>query len=151
MRVEFDWLFAGRVVLDPVTGELVIPEDLRSPGIYRLRSGRRDSGTQYDCWYVGRTMVNVEGRVTFHLSQDYDADARHLKRFKSNLVAEDGWVEIDRAMEIRVNGESALRMTPPVHHKDDPDEWEAVEIVFNLVEAVGLVETLPYLGRASKK
>lgn len=151
LRIEFDWACVGSASLDAVTDRIVVPDGLGGPGVYRLRSGRRDSGADFDCWYVGRTMRDVEGRVTFHASESFDENTRCLKRFKSNAQAEDGWLEVDRAVDIAVNGVSALRMSPPVDRKSDPNEWEAVELVFNLIEAVGLASNLPYGGRASKK
>jgi len=96
-------------------------------------------------------MVDAESRVAVHASEDFDEDARRLKRFKSNLENEHGWVEVDRAVDIMVNGVSALRMVPPPNHKSNPDEWEVVELVFNLIEATGLASQLVYGGRASKK
>lgn len=151
IRIEFDWAFAGPLSLDPSTGDRIVPKGLEGPGVYRLRSGRRDSGDQFDCWYVGRTLVNVEGRIAFHASEDFDEDTRCLKQFKSNLSAADGWAEVDRAEGILVNGESALRIMPPAGRRADPAEWEAVELVFNFIEATGLAANLSYGGRASKK
>lgn len=151
MRIEFDWHFAGPAQLDAELAQLIVPEDLKGPGIYRIRSGRRNSGEEFDCWYVGRTMVDMDGRVTFHASEDFDEDERCLKRFKANLREDDGWVEVDRAVDISVNGISTLRMTPPSDRRADPGEWEVVELVFNLIEATGLASNLPYGGRASKK
>ena len=150
-RVEFDWLYVGPASFDADVDQVVVPQGLHGPGIYRLRSGRRDSGSQFDCWYVGRTMRDVKGRVTFHASENFDEDARCLKRFKTNMHEPDGWLEIDRAAEILVNGVSTLRMTPPTDRDADPEEWEVVELVFNLIEATGLASNLPYGGRASKQ
>jgi hypothetical protein len=68
LRIEFDWKFVGSASLDPVADRIVVPNGLGGAGVYRLRSGRRESGADFDCWYVGRTMRDVKGRVTFHAS-----------------------------------------------------------------------------------
>ena len=151
LRVELDWEYVGPANLDPETEDVILPDELNGPGIYRVRSGRRGTGGEFDCWYVGRSMVNMEGRVKFHATEDFDEEVRCLKRFKSNLEDEDGWLEIDRASNIRVNRVSTLLIEPPTNHKSNPDEWEVVELVFNLIESVGLASTLSHMGRASKK
>lgn len=149
LRVQFTWKYVGKVTLDPASLKPIFPP-MDAPAVYRLRSGLRGE-PDHDCWYVGRSIRDVNDRVEIHLAEWYDPTKRQLKRFRANLQHPQGWVELDRAVGVTLNGSPHLRLTPPAKRADDPAEYEVVEIVWNLMEAAGLVSNLDYLGRASKR
>ena len=73
-------------------------------------------------------MRSMQGRIRAHVSEEFDEETETGKPFLTYLRSADGWVEIDRATEIRVNGRSELRMTAPALKQNAPDEWAKVEL-----------------------
>jgi hypothetical protein len=101
--------------------------------VYFIRSGVRSGDPpETDACYVGRSLDDIEDRVIIAIRDS-------TKQFKANLEHPDGWVEIDIATNICINGQ-------PVG-----PEWLEDPRVLEAVESAGVVDSLTYWNNQNKR
>ena len=133
MEIDFDWKHCNSVLSDAETGAITLPELRGQHGVYFIRSSIRGADEfESDACYVGRSIDDMEQRVI-----EAVRDAK--KRFANNLDDNEGWVEVDIATNIRLDGS-------PVgdHAIDDPRLVE-------MIESAGTVWSLSYLNNQNKR
>jgi hypothetical protein len=134
IEIEFDWEHCHSVVIDVGENSITLPGELRARrGVYFIRSGVRGrNADETDACYVGRSVDDMEERVVIGIR---DAN----KQFKANLDHPDGWVEIDVATNIRINGNEISE-----DYIDDPRVVEAVE-------SAGVLDSMSYFNNQNKR
>jgi hypothetical protein len=130
MTVEFEWLPIGTLQVDIEERIISLPES-RERGVYRICSSVRDeSSAMSDAVYVGMATKDVDGRLRVHVRDDG-------KAFAANLAKDEGWAELDIAINPMVNGASGLNLADPR--------------VLHLVEVVGIADALSFHNLQNKK
>jgi hypothetical protein len=153
-RVRFEWhVVDDGIHVRPSGKGFDVAKNL-GPGVYRLNASVRGGRAEEDdAWYVGQSISSARSRIQSHVRARFDPTTGEGKRFKEILSKPKGWVKIQMARNISLNGNASLHgirdgefISASEIKKLSKEERLCVQFLLNLIESAGQVSSAPYFG-----